>query len=554
MRFVHCSVLALLFAACSSVALAQSAGQSPASNLRIFLRGAQVGTEQVSVSRGSDGITISGTGRLGAPIDIATNRCEMRYDAEWRPLETTFDALVRGQYTSLHSVFTAGTVVTQLAQSGKQATSRTGRVGSNDVVLLNAFFGLYEGLSGRLQGMQAGSELGAYVVPDAEIAVQVKAVTDERIQAPGRTIPAKHYQLMFMNPGAPTPVDLWADGNGRLLRLTIPSQSLEVVRDDVASVAARFEVAHREGDEQVKIPANGFSLAGTVSRPAGWKAGARYPAVVLVGGSGPADRDELAFGVPIFAQLAGAIADAGFVVMRYDKRGAGQSGGRADSATLEAYAEDVRTVLDFMRKRKDVDPKRLALAGHSEGGWTAMLAARKNGKVAALVLIATPGVTGAQLVLAQQEHLLQASKLSPAERQAKIDLQKKIQNAVLTGNGWEGVPPDLQKQADTLWFRSFLAFDPARVMRDVKQPILIVQGDVDRQVFAAQADRLAELARARKAPAGSAVTVVHVPGINHLLVPATTGEPAEYPSLPDKSVSKEVLSAITTWLQKALTK
>jgi hypothetical protein len=274
--------------------------------------------------------------------------------------------------------------------------------------------------------------------------------------------------------------------------------------------------------------------------------------VILVGGSGPADRDEFAFNIPIFAQVAGALSDAGFLVLRYDKRGVGQSGGRADGATLEQYAEDARAVLDFLRKRKDVDPKRIAIAGHSEGGWTAMLAARKNNEVAAVVLVATPGVSGADLVLAQQDHMLQGTNTPAAERQAKIDLQKKIQHAVLTDSGWEGIPADLAKRADTPWFHSFLAFDPAKVMPNVKQPILIVQGDLDREVFAPQADRLAQLARARKAPAGAAVALVHVPGINHLLVPATTGEYEEYSRLADKNVSKDLLSAIAGWLQKTM--
>ena len=554
MRSLHSSVLALLFAAWSSVGMAQPAAHPPASDFRIFVGGAQVGTEQVSVTRTPDGVVISGTGRLGAPMDIATNRCEMRYDAQWRPLEAVFDALIRGQYVSLHSVFTAGTAVTQLAQSGRQSTSRTDKVGAEDVILLNTFFGLYEGLSGRLQGVQAGSELKAYVLTQAEITVQVKAVTDERVQSPGKTIPAKHYELMFVNPAGPVRADLWADGTGRLLRLAIPAQALEVARDDVASVAARFEVAHREGDEQVRIPANGFSLAGTVSKPAGWKAGgrARYPTVVLIGGSGPADRDELAFGIPIFAQLADALANGGFLVVRYDKRGVGQSGGRADGATLEQYGEDARAVVDFVRKRKDVDPKGIALAGHNDGGWAAMLAARENNRVAALVLMETPGVSGAQLVLEQQEHMLQRSSLPPAEQKAKTELQKKVQNAVLTGSGWEGVPPDLRRQADTPWFRSLLAFNPAVIMRDLKQPILIVQGELDRQVFAWQADRLGELARARKGAASRTVTVVRLPGVNHLLVRATTGEYDEYQKLSDRNVSKDVLSTVANWLQKTL--
>jgi dipeptidyl aminopeptidase/acylaminoacyl peptidase len=294
-------------------------------------------------------------------------------------------------------------------------------------------------------------------------------------------------------------------------------------------------------------------LAGTLSRPAGAASpGTRYPAVVLVGGSGPTDRDEFVAGIPIFAQLAGALADAGFIVVRYDKRGVGQSGGRAETAGLEQYAEDATAALRFLRGRKDVDRKRLAMAGHSEGGWTAMLAARSTKDISALVLIATPGVTGADLILAQQEHLLKAMNLKPEEQQAKVDLQKKIQKAVMSGTGWQDVPADLRKQADTPWFRSFLTFDPVKVMAKVRQPVLIVQGDLDRQIFAPQADRLAQMARARKGRAGQEVTLVHVPGVNHLLVPATTGEVDEYQKLPDKNVSKSVLTPIVDWLKKTL--
>lgn len=569
MRSLHCSVLALFIAAWSPCALAQPATPAGAvSNLKIFVRGAQIGTEEVTVARTPDGLVISGTGRLSPPIDVVTNRCEMRYDAQGKPVDLMFDAIVHGQYTSLHTVFTGDTAATQIILAGTQAPTKTDKITPDAVVLLNAFFGLYEGLAARLQDMKAGGELRAYIAPQVEIAIQVKVITDERIQTPGRTIATRHYQLVFMNPGVPAQGDLWADDTGRLLRLAIPAQSFEVAREDVASVASRLEAVPREGDEQVRIPANGFTLAGTISKPAPPKAqpaagkpGAaapkpgppvRCPAVVLVGGSGPTDRDEMVFNIPIFAQVAGALADAGFLVLRYDKRGVGQSGGRADGATVEQYGEDARAAVDFLRKRKDVDPKRVAIAGHSEGGWAAMLAARKNKKIAAVVLIATPGVTGADLVLAQQAHLLQCMNLPAAERQAKIDLQKKIQRAVLAGSGWEGIPPELQKQADTLWFHSFLAFDPAKVMPNVKQPLLIVQGDLDRQVFAPQADRLAQMARARKAPADKAVTVVHVPSINHLLVPATTGEPDEYGRLTDRNVSKDLLAAIRSWLGEKL--
>jgi fermentation-respiration switch protein FrsA (DUF1100 family) len=160
-------------------------------------------------------------------------------------------------------------------------------------------------------------------------------------------------------------------------------------------------------------------------------------------------------------------------------------------------------------------------------------------------------VTGAELNMAQVAHALDRAKRPDAERQATIDLQKKIQDAVLTGKGWEGVPPALRRQAEIPWFRSFLAFDPAKPMSDVRQPILIVQGLLDTQVAPSNADRLEAMARARK-KAGS-TEAVKVSGVNHLLIPATTGEVDEYATLKDKRVSPAIMSAIIGWLKKTFT-
>jgi hypothetical protein len=331
--------------------------------------------------------------------------------------------------------------------------------------------------------------------------------------------------------------------------VTIPAQNIDVVREDIASVSTRHVPISRPNDELVKIPANGFSLAGTLSRPAGDSA-ARLPAVVLVGGSGPTDRDEVTYGIPIFGQLAGAIADGGFIVVRYDKRGVGQSGGRQESATISDYADDLRAAVSFLADRKDVDPKRIAVVGHSEGGDVALMAAAKDKKIAAVGLVAASGVSGSDLVLQQQEHMLDRSKISDADRQAKIALQKKIQQAVITGTGWDDVPAALRKQVDNPEFQSLLMFDPAKAMPDVRQPILVVQGELDTQVEPSNADRLEALARKRKnAPP---VQVVKVPGVNHLLVPAATGEVDEYASLSGKPLSPAVTSAIVSWLQHTL--
>ena len=145
-------------------------------------------------------------------------------------------------------------------------------------------------------------------------------------------------------------------------------------------------------------------------------------------------------GVPILGQLAGAFADAGFLAVRYDKRGFGQSGGRAESATLSDYAEDVRAVVRWLMQRKDVDPKRIASSATATArGWRCW---RRHARSASpqSPRSPAPATTGAELVLEQQQRALDQMKLTPAERDKKIALQKQIQSAVITGKGWESDP------------------------------------------------------------------------------------------------------------------
>jgi hypothetical protein len=362
------------------------------------------------------------------------------------------------------------------------------------------------------------------------------------------TFDVHHYELVFDNAGAPLAIHLYADNIGTLVRLSIPAQSIDVVRDDIAGALSRTHVTSNPGDEAVIIPAAGFNLGGTITRPANATATERLPAVILVGGGDSDDRDGTSFGVPILANLAGAASQAGFLAVRYDKRGYGQSGGRRESATIADLAEDVRGILKWLSRRKDVDNKRIAVIGHGEGAWVALLAAARDKGIAGVISIDAPSTTGAELMLEQQQHALDRLKATPAERAQKIELQKKVQDAVLTGKGWEGVPPDLRKQADTPWTQSVLSFNPARVIEDVRQPMLFVHAELDRQIPVSHVERLATLARSESK--SKSIEVVTIRGVNHLLVTAVTGEPDEYASLSDLTVSRDVTSAVQAWLTK----
>jgi pimeloyl-ACP methyl ester carboxylesterase len=374
------------------------------------------------------------------------------------------------------------------------------------------------------------------------------------MQTGTNTFDVRRYTLQFQSAGpSPFTINLYADARGRMVRLNIPAQGIDVVRDDLASSTARMLVYSNAGDEAVFIPASGFNLGATITRPPASvppPANGRYPAVVLIGGAAINDRDGVLAGVPILGQLAGAVAGAGFIAVRYDKRGYGQSGGRPESTTLGDLADDARAVVRWLANRRDVDRDRIAVLGHAEGAWIAMLTANREGRVNAIVSIAAPATTGSELVLEQQRQALEALNAPPAERAEKIELQRRINAAVMSGTGWDGIAPELRAQADTPWFQSLLQFDPADVLEDVDEPILFVHGQLDMQVAAAHLDRIAGMARTESD--SDAVAVVSVRGVNHLLAPAATGTVAEYATLQDRNVSSEVTAAVTGWLLKTL--
>jgi pimeloyl-ACP methyl ester carboxylesterase len=547
------AIACLLFAG-TSLLRAQNAPvqvQSPAGAVTylVFLQQRPVGREEVMLVNDADGWTVRGSSQLGPPIDVVTRRAEIRYDAAWNARSATLEGVSRGQDVQLRMTFADGTATSEIAVQGK-VEKKTDPVAADTIVLPNTFLGSYVVLARRLQGLAANAELKAYIAPQMEIGIRVASVGNERMETARAAIQARRYSLKIVNPPPAGDLDatVWSDEQGQLLRLSIPAQRVELAREDIASAATRTTAFSLPGDERVSIPAAGFNLAGSLTKPA--NATGRLPAVVLIAGSGPTDRDETVAGIPIFGYLARGLAEAGFVVVRYDKRGVGQSGGRPESAALPDYTEDARAAVRWLERRPEVDRDRIAVVGHSEGAAVALLLASREDRVKAAVLVAGPGTTGAELVLEQQRHALDLMKLDASERAAKIALQEQIQAAVLKGTSWDGVPDDLRRAADTPWFQSLLAFDPARVMKDVDQPLLIVQGELDTQVPPHHADKLLALAQSRNRKVEA--QLLKVPGINHLLVPAKTGEVTEYPLLSGAEVAPSVPAGISEWLAKTM--
>ena len=502
----------------------------------IFLRGAQIGREQVNVASAASGWIITSTGGSQAPIDFSISRFEMKYSPDWQPLELLLEARLRNAAAMIKTSFAMTTAINEVTQSNR-TVAKEDQISAKTIVLPNNVFGAYEALAARLWSTQADTELPIYVLPQVEVKLKVRAVAEQSLNGPDGAMPTRRFDVTFQNPDRPINGIVIVDDHLRLVRFELPDAGLLVVREDASSVAMRPEVMRNATDVDVAIPANGFNIAGTLTTPPAVAGRLRHPVVVLIGGTTPSDRDETIGGIPVFAQLARGLSEAGTVVLRYDRRGSGQSGGRTETATISDYADDVNALVRWLSKRDDVDKRRIVLAGYSDGAPAALLAASRSKDVDGLVTIGAAGSRGAEFILEQQKRVLDRLNLSPEERATRIALQQKIHSALIERGSWDGVPDAMRRQADTPWFRSVLQFDPAQVVPKIRQPMLILHAELDTNAPPAEGDRLGELAKARKKSPG--VEVSRIPGITQTLTPPN-----------DKNVSARVVSTIADWVKK----
>ena len=317
---------------------------------------------------------------------------------------------------------------------------------------------------------------------------------------------------------------------------------------------------YRETEVAFDNPRAHITLKGTLCTPQTAKP---LPAVVLIAGSGPEHRDEDVFGHKVFAVLSDALCRRGLAVLRYDKRGTGESGGSFDAARLADFAGDATAAFDFLKSAPGVDPHRVGLLGHSEGGATAPMAALERPDAAFLVLMAGPGVRGDKLLLLQLHAIGHASGMSDAAlarverangllyaavlaapdedaalRTARAAIDRGEANTLITAD--EAKAARLRMSP---WLISLLRHDPAPVLHALKTPLLAVNGALDTQVPADE--DLAGIAAATQGHPD--VTVRKLAGLNHLFQTARTGAPSEYLRI-EETIAPAALTVIGDWI------
>lgn len=304
------------------------------------------------------------------------------------------------------------------------------------------------------------------------------------------------------------------------------------------------------------------TLAGTLTIPSGK---GPFPAVLLIPGSGPQDRDESVMGHRPFLVLSDWLTRNGIVVLRTDDRGVGKSTGDFATATTADFATDAEAGVAFLKARLEVDPSKIGLIGHSEGAIIAPMVAARNHDVDFIVMMAGSGVPGDQILVEQTLLISRAEGMSEDAAEKKAFEEKEILALVakekeedvrtLQGQLREKLAgqvkqPELDAQIAVLtspWFRYFVSYDPATALRHVTCPVLALSGEKDLQVPPNQ--NLPALRKALEDAGNKNFEVDELPGLNHLFQTANTGAPSEY-ALIEETMSPVVLEKITTWIHR----
>jgi pimeloyl-ACP methyl ester carboxylesterase len=383
------------------------------------------------------------------------------------------------------------------------------------------------------------------------------------------TVPAiqGRYQGVLSEDGSV--VGTWSQGPATLpLTLTREGEVRRPERPQEPEPPFPYEVE----EVAYENPSAGITLAGTFTRPRG---GGPYPAVLMITGSGPQDRDETVMGHRPFLVIADHLTRNGVAVLRVDDRGVGGSGGDFATSTSRDFASDVRAGVTWLSGRSDVGS--VGLVGHSEGGLIAPMVAAEDDRVAFIVLLSGPGVPGSEILSEQigriqgvagvpapvtrwNQELIAAvaarvgrvpaserfdsvravlasavEKLTPEEREA----------AEIPADGVEAFVEGQARSLASPWMAFFLTHDPRSDLRRVTVPVLALGGSLDLQVPPEQS--LPEIERAVREGGNQNVTVRELPGLNHLFQHARTGSPAEYASLTE-TFAPEALDILLEWI------
>jgi pimeloyl-ACP methyl ester carboxylesterase len=386
-----------------------------------------------------------------------------------------------------------------------------------------------------------------------------------RIEAPALL---GHYLGIITSPA--TIEGIWHQA-GRSFLLDLEKKDKEIVLNRPQEPLPPYP--YKEEEVRFQNRKQGFSLAGTLSLPDGE---GPFPAAILVTGSGSQNRDEEIFSHKPFKVIADHLTRNGIAVLRYDDRGVGGSGGSPAGATTEDLATDARAAVDYLVTRRDIDPARIGIIGHSEGGLIAFILASSKENIAYLVSLAGPGVDGKTIMLDQNEHIARlsgtvdstlkgyrtfmdgvydimiANESYETWKKETLDFTEEyISNNAFGNDSEEEIEQGKQNllasvpEPSYAWIRHFVMFDPAPLFDSIICPVLALNGKKDCQVLPEQ--NISAIKTGLEQAGNIKTKTMILPDLNHLFQNCETGLPNEY-GIIEETFDPGTLELMSDWI------
>jgi len=315
-----------------------------------------------------------------------------------------------------------------------------------------------------------------------------------------------------------------------------------------------------------------ITLAGTLTLP---ENGENLTAVILISGSGAQDRNSEIFGHKPFLIIADYLTRRGIAVLRFDDRGTAQSTGNFETATTADFATDVESAIAFLKTHPEINPQKIGLIGHSEGGIIAPMVASRSQDVAFIVMLAGTALRGDKVLLSQQEMIFRSSGMPENQiaeilkintkifdkivatkedlsKQEIVDFFNEMKDEVAVLAAMNGMTADdyiylMSAQLSSSWMQYFIRYDPAPALKKVQVPVFALNGSNDLQVSATE--NLSAIGEALKRGGNQNVTIKEYSGLNHLFQECASGLPQNY-GLIEQTFSPEVLKDLADWISE----
>lgn len=521
------------------------AAQEPVNKFLIRIRGGAIsGTEEYRIEKAEHGFRLTSKTQLKQPSGPTEITQELRLTPDLNLVRYRLKGQSGGQPQTIEA-WREGRQIAMRLTEGKQSRSQRSELRPRTLVLDNLLASHYQILLDRLAGKVEGNENWWLVVPQRLAAVQGRLAvgSEEAGTLHGQSVWVRKYTLALVG----TRVEFWAEtSTNQLMRVIIPEEKVELVREGFV-LAPRALVEPKEAldfvESDLLFPSGRLQIPATLCLPVN-RTG-RVPAVVLVQGSGPYDRDESSGPNKPFRDLAHGLAGAGIATLRYDKRTFAFRD-QIDPKTIsvnEEVIEDAVAALQYLQKSEGVNPEEVFLLGHDLGGTLAPFIAERFPHLRGIILLAAGARPADELIFERTAYELRVAGQSNEEILRRL---QELSRAFLRVRTREAPDTEMILFASARYWRDLIGRSLMGGLESLSLPVLVLQGSRDHQVSRGDFE-LIQRALADK-PASQRET--HwLPSLNHLFM-RSEGESREAEKSGAGNVDIQVIQIIADWVKK----